>query len=193
VELERLHPLSFAWALHCCRQRHEEAQDVLQDVSDGGQDCTPPGKEAIGDADPGWSGDGQTIYSSRGLALVPAGLPATSLVTERKLYAFSSDPWVAGKPETDLSPSSEPACVEGVPNGSPDGQQIALFRMCYDDGPSSAPGIYITVTTGSYRKFVVSVGVADQANRPASSKLRRGLRGKIDSGLPCPRLQMKLD
>jgi RNA polymerase sigma-70 factor (ECF subfamily) len=32
VELERLHPMSFAWALHCCRQRREEAQDVLQDV-----------------------------------------------------------------------------------------------------------------------------------------------------------------
>ncbi len=24
--------MSFAWALHCCRQRREEAQDVLQDV-----------------------------------------------------------------------------------------------------------------------------------------------------------------
>jgi RNA polymerase sigma-70 factor (ECF subfamily) len=32
LELERLHPKSFAWALHCCRQRHEEAQDVLQEV-----------------------------------------------------------------------------------------------------------------------------------------------------------------
>jgi RNA polymerase sigma-70 factor (ECF subfamily) len=32
VELERLHPMSFAWALNCCRQRREEAQDVLQDV-----------------------------------------------------------------------------------------------------------------------------------------------------------------
>ena len=31
-ELERLHPMSFAWALYCCRQRREEAQDVLQDV-----------------------------------------------------------------------------------------------------------------------------------------------------------------
>jgi RNA polymerase sigma-70 factor (ECF subfamily) len=32
LELERLHPKSFAWALHCCRQRREEAQDVLQEV-----------------------------------------------------------------------------------------------------------------------------------------------------------------
>jgi RNA polymerase sigma-70 factor (ECF subfamily) len=32
IELERLHPMSFAWALYCCRQRREEAQDVLQDV-----------------------------------------------------------------------------------------------------------------------------------------------------------------
>jgi RNA polymerase sigma-70 factor (ECF subfamily) len=32
LELERLHPMSFSWALHCCRQRREEAQDVLHDV-----------------------------------------------------------------------------------------------------------------------------------------------------------------
>ncbi len=32
LELERLHPMSFAWALYCCRQRSEEAQDVLHDV-----------------------------------------------------------------------------------------------------------------------------------------------------------------
>lgn len=32
VELKRLHPMSFAWALYCCRQRREEAQDVLQEV-----------------------------------------------------------------------------------------------------------------------------------------------------------------
>jgi RNA polymerase sigma-70 factor (ECF subfamily) len=32
VELERLHAMSFAWALYCCRQRREEAQDVLQEV-----------------------------------------------------------------------------------------------------------------------------------------------------------------
>jgi len=31
-ELERLHLMSFAWALNCCRQRREEAQDVLQEV-----------------------------------------------------------------------------------------------------------------------------------------------------------------
>ncbi len=125
-------------------------------VTDGGPDCTPPGKEAIGDADPGWSSDGQTIYSSRGLAAVPAGLPASSLVTERKLYAFSSDPWVADKPETDLSLQSEPACVEGVPKGSPDGQRIVLFRACFDDGAASTPGVYVTDTAGSYRTFVVS-------------------------------------
>ncbi len=125
-------------------------------VTDGGTDCTPPGKEAIGDADPGWSSDGATIYSSRGLALVPAGLPASSLVTERKLYAFSSDPWAPNKPQSDLSLPSEPACVEGVPKGSPDGRQIVLFRACFDSGPASFPGIYVTDSTGSYRRFVVS-------------------------------------
>jgi Tol biopolymer transport system component len=125
-------------------------------VTDGGPDCTPPGKEAIGDSDPGWSSDGQTIYSARGLALVPAGLPASSLVTERKLYAFSSDGWVPGKAERDLSLPSEPACVEGVPKGSPDGRLIALFRACFDGGAASTPGVYVTDTSGSYRSFVVS-------------------------------------
>jgi RNA polymerase sigma-70 factor (ECF subfamily) len=32
LELQRLHTMSFAWALYCCRRRREEAQDVLQDV-----------------------------------------------------------------------------------------------------------------------------------------------------------------
>jgi len=124
-------------------------------LSDGGPSCTPPGKEAIGDADPGWSSDGRTIFSSHGLPLVPAGLPASSLVTERKLYALSSDPWVPGKPYVDLSLPSEPACVEGVPKGSPDGQRIALFRACYDDGAASTPGVYVTDALGSSRSFVV--------------------------------------
>ncbi len=30
VELERLHPVGFAWALACCGRRREEAEDVLQ-------------------------------------------------------------------------------------------------------------------------------------------------------------------
>jgi RNA polymerase sigma-70 factor (ECF subfamily) len=29
-ELERLHPASFGWALWCCRQRYEDAEEVLQ-------------------------------------------------------------------------------------------------------------------------------------------------------------------
>ncbi len=143
----------------CCDSRVDKIRpdgSERTQVTGGGPDCTPPGKEAIGDADPGWSGDGQTIYNSRGLAAIPAGLPASSLVTERKRFAFSSDPWAADKPETDLSLPAEPACVEGVPKGSPDGQQILLFRACFDNGAASTPGIYVTDTAGSYRRFVVS-------------------------------------
>ena len=32
AELERLHDVSFAWSLYCCRYRTEEAEEVLQDV-----------------------------------------------------------------------------------------------------------------------------------------------------------------
>jgi RNA polymerase sigma factor (sigma-70 family) len=31
-ELERLHEVSFAWALYCCRNRRDEAEELLQDV-----------------------------------------------------------------------------------------------------------------------------------------------------------------
>ena len=31
-ELERLHEVSFAWARHCCRNRDNEAEELLQDV-----------------------------------------------------------------------------------------------------------------------------------------------------------------
>jgi RNA polymerase sigma factor (sigma-70 family) len=32
VEIERLHPASFGWALACCHGRRDEAEDVLQSV-----------------------------------------------------------------------------------------------------------------------------------------------------------------
>ncbi len=116
-------------------------------VSDGGPNCTPPGLEQSGDADPGWSADGRTVYSSRGFPVPPAG-PASSTV-ERKLYAYSSDAWYPG-PETDLSLPSEPSCIEGVPKGSPDGKRVLLFRACFDTG-RLVSGIYVTDTAGSYR------------------------------------------
>jgi Tol biopolymer transport system component len=122
-------------------------------VSDGGTSCTPQGLEQSGEADPGWSADGKTIYSSRGLPQSPANAPAAANATERKLYAIASDAWYAGKPETDLSLAAEPDCIEGVPKASPDGTRIALFRRCF--GGSGAPGIYITDTAGTYRTFVV--------------------------------------
>ena len=123
-------------------------------VSDGGTNCTPPNKESIGDADPGWTSDARTIYSSRGLPISPAGpQSAVSGLSERKLYAFSSDAWTPGKVERDLSLPAQPDCVEGVPKGSPDGKRILLFRVCFDTGVPK-PGIYVTDTTGNYRTFV---------------------------------------
>jgi Tol biopolymer transport system component len=116
-------------------------------VTDGGPNCSPNGKEPSGDADPGFSSDGKTIYTSRGFPVAPAGGPPNA--TERKLYAVSSDPWYPGKPETDLSLPSEPSCIEGVPKGSPDGTLVLLFRACF--GASPASGIFVTDTAGSYR------------------------------------------
>ena len=124
-------------------------------VTDGGPNCTPPGHEAIGDADPGWSSDGQTIYSSRGFPISPAGpasvVDPTSSV--RRLYSFSSDVWTAGKVEQDLSLPSEPDCVEGVPKASPDGTRVLLWRGCFDTG-TPVFGISVTDTAGSYRTLV---------------------------------------
>ncbi|HEX9603288.1 MAG TPA: hypothetical protein VF973_05995, partial [Myxococcales bacterium] len=120
-------------------------------VSDGGPSCTLPGKEQCGDADPGFSADGRTIYSSRGFPVAPSGAPPS--FTERKLYAFSSDAWYAGKPEQDLSLPSQPSCIEGVPKESADGRRILLFRACFD-GTSSTPGVYLSDPAGSYRTFV---------------------------------------
>jgi Tol biopolymer transport system component len=127
------------------------------EVTDGGPNCTPTGFEQCGDADPGWSSDARTIYSSRGFPVHPAG---TTSGTERKLFAFSSDAWFPGKPESDLSLPSEPSCIEGVPKGSPDGQQVLLYRLCFDTG-SPMGGIYLTDTAGSYRTFVTQGFGAD--------------------------------
>jgi WD40 repeat protein len=117
-------------------------------VTDGGPYCTPPGMEQSGDADPGFSADGKTIYSSRGFPWSAAGMPGR---TERRLYAFSSDAWTPGKPERDLSLPSAPDCVEGVPKGSPDGTRILLFRACAGEPRS---GVTLTDTAGSYRIWI---------------------------------------
>jgi Tol biopolymer transport system component len=80
-------------------------------VTDGGPNCTPPNMEPYGDADPGISADGQTIYSSRGLS----PLPADPTQTLRHLYAYASDAYTPGKVETDLSMAQKPDCTVGVP------------------------------------------------------------------------------
>ncbi len=117
-------------------------------VTDGGPNCTVPGTEQSGDADPGFSADGATIYSSRGFPRPPAGMPAA---IERRLYAFSSDAWTPGKVERDLSLPSAPDCIEGVPKGSPDGSRVLLFRACA--GQPHA-GLTLTDSLGSYRTWI---------------------------------------
>jgi hypothetical protein len=126
-------------------------------VTDGGPNCTPAGMQQSGDADPGFSADGKTIYTSRGFPVAPAG--ATLGMTERKLYAVSSDAWYPGKPETDLSLPSQPSCIEGVPKGSPDGTRVLLFRACFDATPVN--GIFVTDTASSYRTKITDGFGAD--------------------------------
>jgi len=116
-------------------------------VTDGGPNCTPAGFQQSGDADPGFSADGANIYTSRGFPRIPAGMPGG---TVRRLYAVSTDPWEPGKPEFDLSLAGTPDCVEGVPQGSPDGASILLFQFC----GGGKPGICLTDTAGSYRTWI---------------------------------------
>jgi hypothetical protein len=121
-------------------------------VTDGGPSCTPKGFEQSGDADPGFSADGKTIYSSRGLPRAPGGSPPTG-TTERQLYAFSSDAWAPGKVETSLALATEPDCIEGVPKGSPDGTRVLEFRACFYEA-NEPSGVTLTDTAGSYRTFI---------------------------------------
>lgn len=116
-------------------------------VTDGGPNCTPAGMEQNGDADPGYSADGATIYTSRGLPTPPPGIPGG---TVRKLYAVSSGAWFPGKQERDLSWSPAPDCIEGVPKGSPEGTRIVLFRACAGE----RFGLTATDTAGSYRTWI---------------------------------------
>jgi Tol biopolymer transport system component len=119
-------------------------------VTDGGTNCTPPNMEPYGDADPGISADGQTVYSSRGLS----PLPADTTQTLRHLYSYSSGAYTAGKVENDLSIATKPDCTVGVPKGSPDGTQILVFLFCPDDEPHV--GVTLTNTTGSTWSFIAT-------------------------------------
>jgi hypothetical protein len=116
-------------------------------VTNGGPNCTPSGMEQNGDADPGFSADGATIYTSRGFPAVPPGIPGG---TVRRLYALSSGAWYPGKVERDLSLPSAPDCIEGVPKGSPDGTLILLFRIC----AGMPAGVVVADTAGSFRSWV---------------------------------------
>jgi hypothetical protein len=119
-------------------------------VTDGGTNCTPPNMEPYGDADPGISADGQTVYSSRGLS----PLPADPTQTLRHLYAYSSGAYTPGKVETDLSIAMKPDCTVGVPKGSPDGTQILVFLFCPDDEPHV--GVTLTDLTGASWSFIAT-------------------------------------
>jgi Tol biopolymer transport system component len=117
-------------------------------VTDGGPDCTPAGMEQAGNADPGFSADGKTVYSSRGLAHSAAGLSGR---TNRRLYACSSDARTPQKVESDLSLPSAPDCIEGVPKGSPDGTRVLLFRACAGEPHAS---VTLTDAAGSFRRWI---------------------------------------
>ena len=135
-------------------------------VSDGGPGCTVPGREPTGDADPGFSPDGLTIYTSCGVPFSPPGFPPNQ--TERKLFALSSDAWSPGKVERDLSLPSAPDCIEGVPKVSPDGTRVLLFRACQGE----PWGITLTDTNGSYRRWIADGFGPDwnpAAARPAAA------------------------
>jgi Tol biopolymer transport system component len=119
-------------------------------VSDGGTNCTPPNMEPYGDADPGISADGQTVYSSRGLS----PLPADPKQTLRHLYAYSTSAYTPSKVETDLSIGMKPDCTVGVPKGSPDGTQILVFLFCPDD--MTHLGVTLTNTSGSSWTFITT-------------------------------------
>jgi Tol biopolymer transport system component len=118
-------------------------------VSDGGPNCTPPNMEPYGDADPGISADGSTVYSSRGLA----PLPADHTQTLRHLYTYSTSAYTPGKVESDLSIAMKPDCTVGVPKGSPDGKQILTFLFCPDD--QQHVGVTLTDTSGSFWTYIV--------------------------------------
>jgi hypothetical protein len=119
-------------------------------VSGGGTNCTPPNMEPYGDADPGISADGSTVYSSRGLS----PLPADPKQTLRHMYTYSTDAYTPGKVETDASMAMKPDCTVGVPKGSPDGTQILVFLFCADD--LTHLGVTLTNPAGSSWSFVAT-------------------------------------
>ncbi len=119
-------------------------------ITDGGPYCTPPGfSQPTGDADPGISPDGKTIYSSRGFPLTVPGFPSVQI---RHLYKISTEPYVPGKVEIDLSRGAMSYCVAGVPKVSPGGRLVALFLLC----PHALQyhGITLTDPDGTAFRFV---------------------------------------
>ncbi len=131
-------------------------------LSDGGPSCTPQGFEQSGDADPCWSADGTTLYTSRGIPSEPNDAPAGVGITERKLVSFSSDAWSPQSVETDLSLAAAPDCIEGVPKASPDGEHLLVYRVCFGaDGQPDEPGVYLADTDGKTRSFAFAGFGAD--------------------------------
>jgi hypothetical protein len=82
-------------------------------VSDGGPNCTPPGAEQSGDADPGWSASSETIYSSRGFPVPPANGPqAAPSVSSTRSRATPGTPanrkWTSAFPPNRVASRASP-------------------------------------------------------------------------------------
>ncbi len=138
-------------------------------VTDGGPNCTPTGLEQNGDSDPGYSADGNTIYTSRGFPLQPPGFPGG---TVRRLYAVADTPWFRGKPEQDLSLPSTAGCIDGVPKGSPDGLRVLLFSAC----AGQRPGV-IVADIARMQRTRIADGFGPDWNPARPNHHQRGLSG----------------
>jgi hypothetical protein len=106
--------------------------------------------EPYGDADPGISADGQTVYSSRGLS----PLPANPTQTLRHLYAYSSGAYTPARSKpTSASPPTPTAS-----SASPKALRTARRSSSSFFAPPMLQhvGVTLTNTTGSSWTFIAT-------------------------------------